>query len=103
MTEANTDVLQIICEQTHCDNDDFSALCENEAYKPYADSDQLESCCLCSEGIKIQNEFIEHLQNEHPNGKFQRKFWEQAYPSLYFLISIFRMVSRSRLQSFTML
>lgn len=68
MTEIDVMEHETSFEQLNCDNDN-SFNCGNTSKDFIADSDILESCCLCADGCGIQNSLIEHLQNEHYNGK----------------------------------
>lgn len=34
----------------------------------YEEAEQFDTCCLCPEGTKLQNQLIKHLQIQHPNG-----------------------------------
>lgn len=51
-------------EQLSCDYQD-----NYDQHTNVLNLDNLEACCLCFDGCKIQNTLIEHLQNDHPNGK----------------------------------
>lgn len=57
MAEAGTVVFQLKCEPG------WEYLNHNEGTtnEVNAESDHLESCCLCTDGIKLRNALIEHL------------------------------------------
>lgn len=42
---------------------------ESQCEEENSCADQLEFCCLCSEGSALQSLLVEHLQLKHQNGR----------------------------------
>lgn len=37
----------------------------------YEEVEPFDTCCLCPEGLQLQNQLIDHLKSQHPNGNIR--------------------------------